>query len=166
MKRKIKALGILLSDFYKKHEKRVDAIYFSFFIVMGIIGLTIFAYNMNKPIAFSQYEIKYCEEKVEEIVSNDMRTISNIVTEMEEKGYYLTFNYKEKELIVYQNDDTKAKLIFSYSSKISKEVSYKDAKSNQILAVILSVILGAFLGFFIGGMSLSIIVNLLEKIEK
>lgn len=162
MKRKIKALGILLSDFYKAREKKIDAMYIYFFILMGIICLTTCMYKIYQPIEFSKSELEYCEEKVEEIVSSDIRAISNIVKEMEEKGYYLTFNHKEKELIVYKKDARKARFIFSYSSKISKEVSYKYAKENQIAAVIFSVLVGFVIGYLIGFVSLSIIKKLIN----
>ena len=86
MKRKIKALKILLSDFYKAHEKKIFTTIMVFFMIIGAIMLPIYAYKDLEPENFSQEELKYVEEKVTEITNdNDIRAISNIVKEMREK---------------------------------------------------------------------------------
>lgn len=172
MKRKIKALKILLSDFYKAHEKKIFTTIMIFFMIIGAIMLPIYAYKDLEPENFSQEELKYVEEKVTEITNdNDIRAISNIVKEMKEKDYLVSFDYENQTITIDRNEATQVTVIFSYSSptNISKEFSDSYAKLNQKFTTIISIFGGMAVGFvtFVTiGFIVCCIVNLLDIMSK
>lgn len=172
MKRKIKALGVLLSDFYEAHEKKILTTIMVLFMIIGAIMLPIYAYRDLEPEYFSQEELKYVEEKVTEITNgNDIRAISNIVKEMIEKDYLVGFDYKNQTISIERKDDISVVVIFSYSSpaNVSKEFSISTAKGFQLTFTIISIFGGMAVGFVAFdtiGFIVCCIVNLLDIMSK
>lgn len=172
MKRKIKALGVLISDFYEAHEKKILTTIMVLFMIIGAIMLPIYAYKDSEPKNFSQEELKYVEEKVTEITNdNDIIAISNIVKEMKEKDYLVSFEYENQTITIDREEITQVAVIFSYSSptNISKEFSDSKAKFNQKFITIKSIFEGMAVGFvtFVTiGFIVCCIVNLLDIMSK
>lgn len=149
MKRKIRVLRILILDFYTAYKNKIlAAIEASFMIIVAII-LAIFSYKYLEPKNFLEDELNYLEEKVTKIVTSDINSISNIVKEMEEKGYLTDISYKY-QIITIERKEGEEKVYFSYSSPtIQKRVDISDAKDFQNLFTFLTIIVGAIIGMVI-----------------
>lgn len=172
MKRKIKALGILLWDFYEAHEGEILTTIMVLFMIIGAIVLPIYVYKDSEPKYFSQVESRYVEEKVAEIVnSNDIRAMSSVVKEMKEKDYLVDWDYEDQTITIDREEVEQVAIIFSYSSptNVSKECSDSGAKGFQMFYTIISIFGGIAIGFLTFAIILFIIVciaNLLDIVSK
>lgn len=151
MKRKIKALGVLLSNFYKSHEKIVDKIIFLSFAIIGAICLAIIAYKEFEPREVTKAEIEYCEEKVEEIINSDLKSIPRkTIKEMRKEGFIVDLDVENRKITIGFKEETTGKIIFSYSEKkLSKEISYSSAKSDQIWITVTMALVGSVAGMIV-----------------
>lgn len=159
MKRKIKAIGIMISEFYKAHEIAIS-------IVVTIISAIIFgvySYKVAEPQEVTKAEIEYCEEKVEEIINTDLKSISkDTIKEMKKNGYTIDIDVIDKEITIGFKEETKGEIIFSYSKKdLSKKISYETAEDNQLYSVFIGALLG---GCFIWSAVLVILICILIKV--
>lgn len=154
MKRKIKDFITKILEYCKSHKNMVYNIIIIASMIIAAIILGITGFNYHKPEKVTNAEIEYSKGMVKELVNSNFKDSLKIIKKMEEKGYKVDLNYEDSEVII-NFTGIKGEIIFSNLSDddISYEVSYSEAKENQLG----NTIVIAFLGIIVGPIGLLVI---------